>query len=64
MPICVATLCLRAASVMARASQMLCVSGFWQKACFPRMIAPMVAGKWLWSGVLTVTASSLSPSSS
>ena len=54
-----------AASVrISRASSTDQVSGFWQKQCLPMRIAITLAGAWVWSGVLTVTASILSPISS
>ncbi len=54
-----------AASVrMSRASSIDQVSGFWQKQCLPIRMAMMLAGACVWSGVLTVTASILSWSSS
>ena len=49
---------------MSRASSTDHVSGFWQKQCLPMRMAITLAGAWEWSGVLTVTASILSPSSS
>jgi len=47
-----------------RASSMDQVSGFWTKACLPIRMARTAAGACEWSGVLTVTASILSPISS
>ena len=49
---------------ISRASSIDQVSGFWVKQCLPIRIAITLAGAWVWSGVLTVTASILSPSSS
>jgi CheY-like chemotaxis protein len=40
-----------------RHSRMLWASGFWQKTCLPILRANMVAMAWLWSGMVTVTAS-------
>ena len=61
LPICVATPFSRAISPSRRASQIVCVSGFWQWTCLPIRIAFAAITAWLWSGVLTVTASMLSP---
>ncbi len=49
---------------ISRASSIDQVSGFWVKQCLPIRIAMTLAGACVWSGVLTVTASTLSPSSS
>ena len=57
LPICVATFWLRAISPISRASAIDFVSGFWQKQALPRFIAVTAAMTWVWSGVLTVTAS-------
>jgi hypothetical protein len=58
----VATFASRAISCNRRASQTVCVSGFWTKQAFPIFIAIAAAGACVWSGVETVTASILSPS--
>ena len=44
-----------------RASSIDQVSGFWQNVCLPIRIAIAEATACEWSGVLTVTASSLPP---
>ena len=49
---------------ISRASSTDQVSGFWQKQCLPIRMAITLAGAWVWSGVLTVTASILLPISS
>jgi len=56
-PICVASLCLRAVSAMRRASAMHQVSGFSQYTCLPSCMAARLTGACMWSGVLTTTAS-------
>ena len=43
---------------------MVRVSGFWQKQCLPIFMAITEMTAWLWSGVLTVTASMLLSNSS
>ena len=48
----------------ARASEIAWVSGFCVKQALPIFIAIAAAGAWLWSGVLTVTASISLPTSS
>ena len=57
MPIWVTTLCLRAASVTARASKTVCVSGFWQYTCLPALSTAIVIAACVWSGVAMITPS-------
>ena len=57
LPICVLTFFSRAISPSRRASEMVRVSGFWQKQCLPIRIAIAATAACVWSGVLTVTAS-------
>ena len=56
-PSCVASLFLRARSVIWRTSQTLCAMGFSQNRCLPRCRAHIDGWKCVWSGVATVTAS-------
>ena len=63
LPIWVATPYSLAALAIMRASQMVWEQGFWTKTCLPICMAIMATGKWVWSGVLMVTASISSPRS-
>jgi hypothetical protein len=57
LPIWVTTLYFRPASVSARASEMVRVSGFCTYTCLPSCMAAIAITAWVWSGVATITPS-------
>ena len=61
LPMLVFTPFLRAASSNWSASHNRLTNGFCTITCLRRLIASIAAGKWVWSGVATITQSTLSP---